>query len=59
MKIDENSVLTACSKCMPKPGESGKLHKLDYENGRLMCQNPECRYDWTNWSDKSFPRNGA
>lgn len=49
MKPDENDVLSCCSKCMPKPGCSGVLHRLAHEGGRWMCTNPECRHDWTDW----------
>lgn len=50
MKLDDNSVLTACSKCMPKRGTAGDVHMLEVIGDRLICSNSDCRHDWTNWA---------
>jgi hypothetical protein len=48
-KVDENSVFTACAKCLPPQGQSGKVHPLQFEGNQLMCQNPECRFNWSEY----------
>jgi len=53
LKVNENSVITCCAKCMPPKGLSGPLHRLEFEGTRLMCQNPDCRHDWTDWGKQT------